>query len=70
MTVRKNLEKYTVSELKEKAKSKKIMGYSKMLKAELIAAIRAVHVKRMTKNIKGGDYTCVHDIYKTTEYCA
>lgn len=47
MTVRKSLEKCTVSELKEKAKSKKITGYSKMLKAELIAAIRAVHAKRM-----------------------
>jgi len=52
MTVRKSLEKYTVSELKEKAKSKKITGYSKMLKAELIAAIRAVHAKRVAK--KGG----------------
>ena len=58
MTVRKSLEKYTVSELKEKAKSKKITGYSKMLKAELIAAIRAVHAKRVakkgTKSMKGG----------------
>jgi hypothetical protein len=59
MTVRKSLEKYTVSELKEKAKSKKITGYSKMLKAELIAAIRAVHAKRVakkgTKSMKGGE---------------
>ena len=53
MTVRKSLEKYTVSELKEKAKSKKITGYSKMLKAELIAAIRAVHAKRVAVQKQG-----------------
>jgi len=54
MTVRKSLEKYTVVELKEKAKSMKITGYSKMLKAELIAAIRAVHAKRFSKYGKKG----------------
>ena len=47
MTVRKSLEKCTVPELREKAKSKKITGYSKLLKAELIAAIRDVHAKRV-----------------------
>lgn len=54
-TARKSLEKYTVSELKEKAKSKKIIGYSKMLKAELITAIRALSHKSIIKKIKGGD---------------
>jgi hypothetical protein len=49
MTERKNLEKYTVLELKEKAKSMKIPKYSTMLKAELIVAIRAVHAKRFSK---------------------
>jgi hypothetical protein len=36
----KRLEKLTVIELKERAKKRKIAGYSKMCKAELVAAMR------------------------------
>jgi len=39
-TTRKKLDKLTVVELKEKAKNKKIKGYSKMNKSELINILR------------------------------
>jgi hypothetical protein len=40
-TTRKKLDKLTVVELKEKAKNKKIKGYSKMNKSELINILRS-----------------------------